>query len=140
PPLAIDLGPDLKFAGVRHLVGGDDPGTDRAEGVAALALGPLSATLQLVFTLGDVVDHAIAGDVFLRVVHGDVAGLAADHDAELDLVIGFLRALRNDHIVVGAADRGGRLQEEDRLLRDRHSGFLGVQPVLEPDRYDLAHL
>src|SRR5438067_11577950 len=109
PPLAIDLGPQRQLAGVGHLVGGDQPRADRAEGVGALALGPLPAALELKFTLGDVIDEAIAGDVLWRVVHRDVARLGADHDAELDLVIGLFRALRDHHVVIGAADRGGRL-------------------------------
>src|SRR5437764_1362376 len=105
PPLAIDLGPQLQLARVGHLVGGDQPRPHWAEGVAALALGPLAAALELVFALGDVIDDAIAGDVLGRVMYRDIERLRADDDAELDLVIGLLRALRDDHVIVRAADR-----------------------------------
>src|SRR5207302_7907884 len=83
PALAIDLGPQRQLAGVGHLVGGDQPRADRAEGVGALALGPLAAALELEFALGDVIDEAIAGNVLWRVVHRDVARLGADDDTEL---------------------------------------------------------
>jgi hypothetical protein len=53
---------------VFDLVGGDEPGPDRAEGVAPLALVPGAASLELVFTLGDVVDDAVAGDMLERVL------------------------------------------------------------------------
>src|SRR3984893_5282514 len=78
PPLAVDLGPQLQLAGVGDFVGGDDPRTHWTEGVAALALGPLPAALELEFALGDVIDGAIAGDVLGRVVDPDVAGGAGD--------------------------------------------------------------
>ena len=139
PPLAVDLGRYLELAGVAHLVGGDQPRPERAERVAALALGPLPAALHLVFALGDVVDDAIAGDVLPGVLDVDVARGRADDDAELDLVIGLLRALGDDHVVIGAADAAGRLHEEDRLRWDRHAGLLRVQPVVEPDRDDFRH-
>ncbi len=67
-PLAVDLGPQRELAGIGHLVGGDQPRADRAEGVGALALGPLAAALDLKLALGDVVDDAIAGDVLARVM------------------------------------------------------------------------
>src|SRR5205085_1909876 len=68
PPLAIDLGPELQLARVGYLVGGHEPRADRAKGVAALALRPLTAAFQLEFALGDVIDEAKAGDVLWRVM------------------------------------------------------------------------
>src|SRR6266446_4678224 len=102
--LAVDIGRYLELAGVTRLVRGDEPRAERAERVAALALGPLTAALDLVFALGNVVDDAIAGDVLCRVMDGDIAGLATDDDAELDLVTGLLRTLGDDHVVIGAAN------------------------------------
>src|SRR5215831_3833009 len=126
PPLAVDLGPQRELSRVADLVGCDQPGADRAEGVGALTLGPLSAALDLEFALTDVVDDAIAGDMPARLGLRDITGEAADDDAELDLVVGLLRALRDDHIVVGAADRRGCFHKEDRLFRDRLPRLLRV--------------
>jgi hypothetical protein len=50
----------------------------------------LPATLDLKFSLGNVVDDAIAGDLLARIGLGDMTRKAADDDAELDLVIGLL--------------------------------------------------
>src|SRR6516162_10390608 len=108
-PLAVDLGPQPELAWIRHFVGGHDAGADRAEGVGALALGPLPAALDLKFALGDVVHDTVAGDVFARVVGRNIARETADDDAELDLPVGLLRRLRNDHVIIWPTDRRGRL-------------------------------
>src|SRR5262249_14646281 len=105
PPLAVDLGPQRQLAGIGNLVGGNQPRPGRTEGVGALALGPLPAALDLKLALGDIVDDAIAGDMLAGVRLRDVTSEAADNDTELDLVIGLLRVLRDDHVVVRAADR-----------------------------------
>src|SRR5262252_3572786 len=84
-PPTVDLGPQRKLAGVGHFVGGDHPRPDRPEGVGTLAFGPLPAAFHLKFALRDIVDDAIPGDVLGRVMNGEVAGDAADNDAELDL-------------------------------------------------------
>jgi hypothetical protein len=89
---------------VLDLVGRDHPRPDRAEGVAALALVPGAAALELVLALGDVVDDAVAGDVLERVGLVDVARLCADDDAELDLPVALDRVLRQHDGVVAADD------------------------------------
>ena len=66
--VAVDLELHRKLLRVAHFVGGDEPRANRAEGVAALALVPLAAALELVLALGDVVDDAVAGNVRERVV------------------------------------------------------------------------
>src|SRR5437763_3272846 len=86
--LAVDLGPQCEVARVGQLVGSDDPGTDRREGIGAFALGPLPAAFDLKLALGDVVDDAVTGDMPGRIVNCDVSRGAADDDAELDLPIG----------------------------------------------------
>ena len=55
-----------------------------------------------------------------------VARARADDEGELDLVVDLCRALRDHHVVVRADDAGRRLVEEDRLVRDRRAGLLGV--------------
>ena len=77
-----------RFCGSGDLVLGHQPGADRAEGVAALALGPLAVALGLEGALGDVVGDAVAGDVVQRVGLRDVFRRLADDDAELDLPVG----------------------------------------------------
>src|SRR5690606_41642289 len=47
PDLAVDLGPEPEIAGIRHLVAGDEPGTERGEAVGTLALGRAAAALHL---------------------------------------------------------------------------------------------
>ena len=61
--LAVDVEPHVEVLHVADLVGRDQPGADRAEGVAALALVPGAAALDLVLALRDVVDDDIAGDM-----------------------------------------------------------------------------
>ena len=59
---------------VADLVGRREEGTERREGVAALSLDPLSATLELEDALGVVVVQDVARDVRERVRFRDVAG------------------------------------------------------------------
>src|SRR5574341_280973 len=65
--VAIDLKPQVEVLRVGHVVGRHKPGADRAEGVAALALVPLAAALELVLALRHVVHHAVAGHVLQSV-------------------------------------------------------------------------
>src|SRR5689334_2408760 len=88
--LAVDLGPQCEVTRVGHLVGSDDPRTDRGESVGALALGPLPAAIHLKFAFGNIVNDAVASDVFGRVVSRDIPRQGADHDAELNLPVGLL--------------------------------------------------
>ena len=61
--LAVDFEPQPQVLRVGHFVFGHQPGADRAERVAALALVPLAAAFDLELALGDVVHDAVAGDV-----------------------------------------------------------------------------
>src|SRR5688572_26801227 len=62
--LAVHVQPQAEVLRIAHLVGADEPGPDRSEGVAALALVPLAArALQLVLPFRHVVDDAVAGHV-----------------------------------------------------------------------------
>src|SRR5690606_37796605 len=101
-----------------------------------LALGPLAAPSQLMITLRDVVREGIAGDMGQRVVLIDIAGILADDDRKLDLPVGSLRTARNGDRVVRAGDRGGRLQEQQRLLRYVAAAFAGVIDIVEADADD----
>src|SRR6516225_3795095 len=97
PRLVVDREPHIEPLRVADLVLGDEPWPERAEHLAALALAPLpAAALDLKTTLGDIVGEAISGDGLHRLVLGEIASAAADHDTELDLVIEVGRALR-DH-------------------------------------------
>src|SRR4051812_19318784 len=78
--LAVHVEPHVKRLDVLDLVLGDEPGPERAEGLAALALGPLAAALDLELPLGDVVADAVAGDDVERVLLREIAGARADHD------------------------------------------------------------
>src|SRR5256885_7046837 len=48
---------------------------------------------------------------------------------------------RSQHdLIIGAVERRGRFHEEDRLLRDRRAGLLGMVGVVEADADDLRDL
>ena len=67
-----------------------------------------------------------------------VACARADDHAELRLPVGLLRALRQHDGVIRPGDRGGRLHEDDRLLRRASSRLQCVIAVVEADPDDLA--
>src|SRR5262249_19437480 len=60
--LAVDVEPHLEILRVLKFIFGDEPGSERAEGLAAFAFGPLSGTLDLKHALRDVVGKAITGN------------------------------------------------------------------------------
>ena len=120
------------------LVLGDEPRAERAEGLAALALGPLPGALDLKNALRDVVGEAIAGDHVERIVFGQIARALADDDAELDFPVELGGIFRHHGVVVRAADARRRLVEDDRLLRDLHAGLGGVVGIIEPDGDEIA--
>ena len=93
-PLAVDFEPELQVLRIGHFVFRDEPGTEWAERVAALALVPQSRPLDLKLPLRHVVNDAVAGDEVERPLFADILGPLADHDAELDLPIGLLRTAR----------------------------------------------
>jgi hypothetical protein len=98
-----------------------------------LAFGPLSAPLLLEIALGDVVADAIAGDMIERVGLADIFGAAADDGGDFDLPVEFLGFARLLDLVVGAAEGGVGLQEEDRLGRNLRAGFLGMVDIVQAD-------
>src|SRR4029079_4756619 len=62
PDLAVDGELHVEVLRVLDLVLGDHPGAERAEALAALALGPLAGTLDLEYAFGHVRRQAVAGD------------------------------------------------------------------------------
>ena len=90
--LAVDFEPELQVLRVGDFVFGDEPGAERAEGVAAFAFGPLAAAVFLEGAFGDVVEDAVAGDIVERVRLAYVLGRLADDDAELDFPVGLRRS------------------------------------------------
>ncbi len=135
---AVQIQPEMQVLRIGDLVGGDQPRSERAEAVAALALVPLRAAFELVFALGDVVGDAVAGDVLERALDGNVPRDRTDDDRQFDFPVGLERARRQQDRVARTADAGGGLHEEDRFARDRHAGFPGVVAVVEADADDLA--
>ena len=136
--VSIHLQPHVEDAGVGNLVLRRDPGADGRERVGALALDPLAGASELELPLGDVVDQAVAGNVVEGVVFLDVARARADDDSQLDLPVALHRTPGQHHVVVRPADRGGRLHEQDRLVRNGLAGLLGMIGVVEPDAEQLA--
>src|SRR5204862_3062131 len=94
--LPVHVEPHVELLHVLDLVFGDEPRPERAERLAALALGPLSAALGLEVALRDVVADAVAGDDIERVLLRQIARAAPDHDRDLAFVVELGRGLR-DH-------------------------------------------
>ena len=140
PPLAIHIEPERQVLRVGDFVGGDEPGSERTEGRAALALGPGAAALELIFALREIVADAIAGDELQGFVRAHIRCAVADDDGELDFPIGFQRTARNDHVVVGPDDAGRRLVEHDRLCRDGGAGLSGVIGIIQADGDEVSHI
>ena len=135
---AVDGEPEAKFTGVGHLIGGDEPRAEGGEGVGALALDPLATAFELPGAFAVVVVEHVASDAGGGLGGGNVAGHAANDDSELDLPVGFFGVARDDEVVVGADDRGGRLEEHDRFGGRGHAGFGGVVAVVKADADNLA--
>ncbi len=98
-----------------------------------LALGPLTQALDLEIALGDVVADTIAGDVIERIGLGNVFGTGADDGGDFDFPVELGRTARLFYRVVGAAQRGVGLQEEDRFGGNRIPGLLGVVAIIQPN-------
>src|SRR5438270_8476663 len=136
--LAVHLEPDREIVHVADLVGRGEEGAQRGERVAALALHPLAAALELEGALGVIVVQHVPGDVAQRSVSLDVRRPAAHDDRELRLPIDLGGTLRNDHVVVRTGDRTRRLEEDHGLVRNGHAGLARVVAVVEADAHDLA--
>ena len=107
--LAVHVEPHVQVLRILDFILGDEPWSDRAEGLAAFALVPLTArTLDLEYALRHVVREEIAGDRVLRLVLGEIARALADDDAELNLVVELAGFARRDRVVVRPADAARR--------------------------------
>src|SRR5690606_12883720 len=93
--LAIDVELDIQILRVGDFVGCDQPRTDWPESVASFSLVPSPAPVHLVVALAYVIDQAVPGHIFQRVVRRDVAGLLAHDNPELYLPVHLLGAARN---------------------------------------------
>src|SRR6185312_13228553 len=71
--LAVDVEPHVQRLRIAHFVPGHEPWPKRAEAVAALALVPGAAALDLEFALGDVVADEVAGDIVERLLLRHIA-------------------------------------------------------------------
>jgi hypothetical protein len=136
--LAVQFQVQVEVLHVEDLVACDEERADRAEGIAALALVPLRAHLELEGALGHVVDDAIAGHELERVFFAHVLRARADDHPEFDFPVGFLRALRQLDRIVGAVQGADRLGEEDRFGRHLGARFAHVVQVVHADADELA--
>src|SRR3546814_18261222 len=71
--LAVDAKPHRQILRIADFVGRHQPRANGAEGVAALTLVPGAASLDLVFTLGHIVDDTVAGHMLQSVFQGNIA-------------------------------------------------------------------
>lgn len=137
---AVDVEPHVELLHVLDLVGGDKPGTERAEGFATLALHPLAAALDLILALGDVIAEAEAGNHRHRVFLRHIASALADHDGEFHFPISLHRLFRQHHIVIGPADAGASLVEQDGFGGNGSTRLSRVVGIIEPDRDEMADI
>ena len=86
--LTVDVEPHVEVLRILDFVLGDEPRTDRSEGLAALALVPLAAAA---FDLEDALRHIVAEEIscngVLRLIACKITGALADDDAKLDLPV-----------------------------------------------------
>ncbi len=132
--------PQAQCLRVGDLVGGDQPRAERVERLAALALVPLAAALELELALGDVVGDGVPGDHGGGVVgRGEVAGGPPDDDGQLDLVVGPLAASRGTSTSsYGPTTVSVALRNSTGSARQLGAGLGGVVGVVQPDADDLA--
>src|SRR5436190_19277928 len=138
--LAIHFEPHGKSMGIGDLILRDEPGSERTEGVATLALVPGAAALELEFPLGYVMDDAVTCYMGQRFRLRNVAPMSTNHDAEFHFPIGFLRAARNFDVIVRANDGAGPLSEDHGLRGNRQIGLGRVVGKVETDTDELPHL
>ena len=87
----------------------------------------------------DIVAACIPQHILQCLLFRDVPARLPNHDRELRLVIAraVLAEFWNaDFLRRGPAEGGARLNEEDRVRRDGHAGFLGVVAIVEPEAAD----
>src|ERR1039458_5179619 len=119
---------------------GDNGGTERREGIAALGAPPLQifAGTVLPVTFADIVAAGDAENGGAGFVDGSVLHGLADHDDEFTLVVEVGGVARGDDGTAGV------LQGSDRLIKD--FGVRGLRPaaevtfIVEADGEDLAWL
>ena len=136
--MPVNLQPDGELANVVYLIRGDQPGANRPEAVAALALVPLPVALQLEVPFRHIVDHAVARYVVECVLLTDVDAALADHNPQFHFPVEFGGAFRFDHGVIGAAHGAGPLVEHHGLNGHWRAGFVRVVLVVEADADELA--
>ncbi|MNT28402.1 hypothetical protein D3C72_1640880 [compost metagenome] len=128
--------------GIGNFVGGHQPGAGGAKGVAAFAFVPGTAAFNLEFTLRNVVNHAVTGDVAHRVLFADVASALANNHAQLHFPVRFKRVTRDLYLIVRPDHRAGPFVEHYRLGGDRRAGFRRMVGIIEAnaDKFaDAAH-
>jgi hypothetical protein len=89
--LAVDVEPHAQVLRVAHLVAVTSHGPTGPK-VGSPCPCPRSRRARSGRALGDVVDHAIAGDMVERLGLLDIGGALADHDAQLDFPVGLQRS------------------------------------------------
>jgi hypothetical protein len=137
--LSVHPEPETEILRVGDLVGGDQPGAERVEGLAGLALVPLAAAFVLELPLGHVVGHGVPGHTGQRLLGaGQVARRTADDHRELDLPVRLRAAPGDQDWIVGADDGVRRLQEDHRFGGQWVTRLGGVVPVVQADTDDLS--
>ncbi len=107
-------------------------GSKRREGVEGLGARPLAFRV-LDGAVADVLGGGVSEDIARGGGRGDVAHTAADDHGELGLEIDAVGGKGNLDLGAIRDERGGRLQPEQRLLRQGLVRLTRVVGVIEPD-------
>ena len=138
PGLTVHREPEAQAGRVGNFIGRDEPGAERGESVAALALVPGTAALQLKGALRHVVVQHVAGHVVQRLGFADIRRAPANHHGQLHFPVGFFRTARNNNLVVGASQGAGCFQKKHRLGRVAQAHFGGVVGVVQTHAHDFG--
>ena len=137
--LAVHPGLDIEAVGVSDLIGGDDPGSQRAMSIEGFAERH-GGRLDLPVPHAHVVHHGEAGDHLGRPLSGNVTTAPSDHEGELPLVVEGAGDPREVDRIAWPGDTGDLFVEEGGEFRRRPSRLVDVLGVVEPDRQALAGL
>ena len=89
-------------------------------------------------TLRDIIDDGIASNMLQRLVLGHVLRRAANDDAQFEFIVELGATLGRQDVIVRTGDGGGPFVEDHRLERNRQTGLLRMQPVVQADGHELA--
>src|SRR5712664_549949 len=138
PELVVHFQPHHQAAGFGYLIASGKKRAEWSKRIRALALHPLTATLELEAPFGVVIVKCIAGDELERLILCYVgAGLSHDH-CQFHFPVQLLGISGNNDRVIGTDERRGGFHENYRFPRHFRPTLGGMVAVVEPNADDFA--